>query len=289
MANLTDAHIHFWRLTRGDNRALDPSMRPIYRDREPVDLEPLIKAAGISRIVVVQAAETLAENFYTVGLAARYSFIAGVVGWIDPGSPSIVEEVAAAALWSPLKGFRPVRNDNRSIAWMHDALLEPGWEAISTSNLSLDLLVQDWKEIPLATRFAARWPRIRMVLDHCGKPDIAAPIFDAWATSTSEFARLPNTFCKLSGLLNCAPANADLDQIRVYSDHVLHVFGPSRVLWASDWPPLDLASGYGAWRHVSESLTSQFLEADRDLIFGGTAALFYRLAEGPEQTMAVSN
>ena len=54
-----DAHIHFWRLARGDNLALSPSMAPIYRDREPPDLKPHLDAAGIDRIVVVQGAEPL--------------------------------------------------------------------------------------------------------------------------------------------------------------------------------------------------------------------------------------
>ena len=35
-----DAHVHLWRLKRGDNLALTPDMAPIYRDREAA------KAAG---------------------------------------------------------------------------------------------------------------------------------------------------------------------------------------------------------------------------------------------------
>ena len=70
---MIDAHVHLWRLARGDNLALLPSMAPIYRDREPDHLRPLLDAAGIDRIIVVQAAWTLAETLFTIGLAQRAS------------------------------------------------------------------------------------------------------------------------------------------------------------------------------------------------------------------------
>jgi len=57
-----DAHVHLWRLSRGDNVALSSSMTAIYMDREPADLKPRLDAAGVGRVVVVQAAETLAET-----------------------------------------------------------------------------------------------------------------------------------------------------------------------------------------------------------------------------------
>ena len=95
-----DAHIHLWRLARGDNIALTPAMAPIYRDREPAALRPQLEAAGIDRIIVVQAAETLAETLFIIGLARKFSWISGIVAWIDPASPAIEEEVAALA-WNP--------------------------------------------------------------------------------------------------------------------------------------------------------------------------------------------
>jgi L-fuconolactonase len=77
-----DAHVHLWRLARGDNHALRPSMTSIYGDREPADLKPRLDAAGVRRVVVVQAAETLAETLFTIGLARKFAWIAGVVGWV---------------------------------------------------------------------------------------------------------------------------------------------------------------------------------------------------------------
>lgn len=274
---MIDAHIHFWRLARGDNRALEPAMTAIYRDREPEHLRPMLDAAGVDRIVVVQAAETLAETLFTLGLAERFRWIAGVVGWADLASPSIEEEIAALAAMPKLKGLRPVRDDNRSIAWMLDARLDRGFAAMAAAGLALDILVQNWREIPLATLLAARWPDLPIVLDHCGKPDIAGGQLAPWAKMISELASLPHVACKLSGLLNCAAPGAGADELRPYADHVLTSFGAGRVLWASDWPPLDLAADYPRWREVSRALLGDLPAPDRREVEGGTATRVYRL------------
>jgi len=272
-----DAHIHLWRLSRGDNVALDPSMKAIYWDREPADLRPLLDEAGVDRIVVVQAAETLAETLFTTGLARKFSWISGIVAWIEPGSPSVEEEAAALA-WNPIvKGVRPVRDDNRSIAWMLDSRLDRGWRALQENAMSLDILVQNWREIPLATLLARQYPGLTIVLDHCGKPDVANGAFEPWARYFDELAALPNVVCKLSGLMNCARPGASVTDVKRYADHVLRSFGASRVLWASDWPPLDLASNYPTWKQISDEILQGLPEAERDEIMGGTATRIYRL------------
>jgi L-fuconolactonase len=273
-----DAHVHLWRLARGDNLALLPSMAPIYRDREPADLRPLLDAAGIDRIIVVQAAWTLAETLFTIGLSERHPWIAGVVGWADPLSPSLEEELAALCATGRLKGIRPVNtDDNRSIGWMLDARFERCWSLLRERGLVLDFLLQNPDEVPLVTHFARRHPDMAIVLDHCAKPDIAGGRFQPWADHIAELAESPNVSCKFSGLLNCAAPGAGADALRPYAAHVVDRFGGDRVMWASDWPPLELAASYARWREVSLALIDELWAGDRDAILGGNAARIYRL------------
>ena len=253
-------------------------MTAIYKDREPADLKPLIDAADVGRVVVVQAAETYAETLFTIGLAVKARWIAGIVAWAELASPSIGEEIAALA-WNPMvKGVRPVRDDNRSIAWMLDSRLERGFQALQDNGLSLDVLVQNWREIPLATVLANRWPALSIVLDHCGKPDIANRVFDGWARHVDELASQPNSVCKLSGLLNCAGPGAGAADLEAYVRHVLDTFGPGRVMWASDWPPLDLASDYATWKRISDVVLQALPDSQRRQVMEGTAVRVYRLA-----------
>lgn len=275
---MIDAHVHLWRLARGDNLALTPVMAPIYRNREPDDLRPALDAAAVDGVVVVQAAWTLAETLFTIGLSVRFPWIAGIVGWADLASPSLREEIDALLLTGRLNGIRPVSpDDNRSAAWLLDDGLERGWDVLTAADLAVDLLVQDWREVPVATRLARRHSGLRFVLDHCGKPDIAAGQLQPWADSLAELARLPNVNCKLSGLLNCARPGAGASELKPYAEHVLACFGPDRVLWASDWPPLDLASDYATWKQVSGEILGALSAGEREAVFGRNAERVYRL------------
>ncbi len=283
---IIDAHVHFWRLARGDNRALEPWMAPLLRDHEPADLAPELEACGVDRVVVVQAAETLAENLYTLGLAAREPRIAGVVGWVDLASPSLVEEVAALRSTGRLLGFRAVRDDNRSIAWLLDGRLTAGLRHLTEAGLVLDVLLQNPDELPLVAHLAARHPDLSVVLDHCGKPDIKGGRFAGWAADLAELAAQPRVSCKLSGLPNQAAPGATADALRPYAAEVLERFGPDRVMWASDWPPLLLSSTYRGWWRVSQELLAGLDDSARAAVLRETATRVYGLAPAArEQTL----
>lgn len=274
---IVDSHVHFWRLARGDNTALSPEMKSIFSDREPAHLKPLMDTVGVNRAVTVQAAETLAENFYTIGLSRRYGWISGVIGWIDLASPSLFEEIDTLSGISVVKGVRPVRDDNLSVQWMLSPEAMKGIGALEGSGLVLDMLVQNPDEIPVADQIARTFPTLAVVLNHCGKPDIRQGRRAVWERDIRRLASNRNVTCKLSGLMNCAQPGATADDIRPYSDSVLDQFGPDRTMWASDWPPLDLASSYESWRQVCRELLKDTSHDDRAAIYGRTAARVYRL------------
>ena len=47
---------------------------------------------------------------------------------------------------------------------------------------------------------------------------------------------------------------------------------PGRLMWGSDWPVLNLNGAYDAWREAALGLTSGLPQAERNAVFGGTAA-----------------
>src|SRR5437660_312689 len=92
-----DSHVHFWQLARGDYRWLTPALAPIYRDFGPDELAPLIEAAGIDAVVLVQAAPSEAETHFLLDWATRYDRVAGVVGWVDMEARDAPGRIAALA------------------------------------------------------------------------------------------------------------------------------------------------------------------------------------------------
>ena len=277
-AAVIDAHQHFWRLSRGDYGWLTADLVPLYRDFEPAHLAPQMQAAGVERTVVVQAAPTTLETQFLLSLARQTKWIAGVVGWVDFDSPTAGETLAALACEPALVGVRPMIQDIPDPEWMLGALRAPVFEALVDCDLAFDALVRP-HHLRHLRRLLDRQPDLRVVIDHAAKPDIAGGHFTAWADEIAGLARESSAVCKLSGLVTEARPGWRPDDLRRWVDHLLATFGPSRLLWGSDWPVVELAGGYRAWRKATQELLSELSPAERGEVLGGAAARFYRLTD----------
>ena len=89
----------------------------------------------------------------------------------------------------------------------------------------------------------AQCPDVSFLLDHIGKPGIAAGTTQPWKDQLRELAGRPDIHCKLSGVTTEADhQNWNRDELRPYIEHVLDCFGPDRVIFGSDWPVVDMAA-----------------------------------------------
>ncbi len=135
------------------------------------------------------------------------------------------------------------------------------------------------RQLGLAQDLARACPETRLVLDHCGVPDIAGGGFDGWRDAITALARQPHVFCKLSGIMAyCAPGSANPETIMPYVDHVLDVFGPDRVLWGSDWPVVNLGGGLPEWLAVTDAILAGLSASEADAVAQATARRAYDLA-----------
>ena len=58
---------------------------------------------------------------------------------------------------------------------------------------------------------------------------------------------------------------------------MLAAFGPSRLMFGSDWPVSSLVAGYGQICDLYLELTADLGTPEREAIFDGTARRVYRL------------
>ncbi|KPA20289.1 Amidohydrolase [Shimia sp. SK013] len=241
-----DAHQHFWKLARGDYSWLTPELEPLYRDFEPKDLKPLLKAAGIDGTIAVQAADTEAETEYLLSLADTHDWILGVVGWTDLEAPDAPAKIEQMARHPKLVGFRPMIQNIEDDAWMLKDNLRPALAAMVAHNLTFDALVMPHHLGHLLT-FLGRYPTLRVVIDHGAKPEIRDGHFETWAENMTQIAKTSQSFCKLSGLTTEASPEWQTKDLLPYIAQILREFTPARVVYGSDWPVLNLASSYDAW------------------------------------------
>lgn len=271
-----DAHLHLWRLARGDYGWITLDLRPLNRDFEPEDARPLLEAAGIDQAVLVQAAPTVAETRFLLEIARDTAWVAGVVGWIDMAAadaPAVLDELAADPA---LKAIRPMIQDIPDPDWMLQPVLRPAFAAIQAHGLAFDALIKPQHLRPLLA-LLEREPELRVVIDHGAKPAIAAGGCEPWASDMARLARETHAYCKLSGLVTEAGPDWTVDTLRRYVDHLLATFGPDRLIWGSDWPVVTLASDYAGWRRATRTLLDQLDATEAEVILGTSAIRFYRL------------
>jgi L-fuconolactonase len=284
-----DSHHHLWRLSRGDYawlRADDPALAPLARDFVPADFAPLRRAHDIDRTVLVQAADTTAETEFLLALAARDDSIGAVVGWVDLGRADAVTTLEAFARHPKFKGVRPMLQDLPDVDWIARAPRPEAVQALVDLGLRFDALVKP-AHLPALLRFLHVWPDLPVVIDHAAKPAIAQGWDGAWAPAwrrhLAELATLPQVHGKFSGLLTeLAPAQratreSTIEAVRPAWDALCEAFGPSRLMWGSDWPVLALAGDLSGWVDVASTFIDALPAADRAQVWHGTARRFYAL------------
>jgi L-fuconolactonase len=256
-------------------------MAPIRRSFTVDDLRPDARAAGVGATVLVQTVTVAEETPEMLALAGGDPLVAGVVGWTDLTSQGIAEELArltAGPGGEHLVGIRHQVQSEPDPDWLRRPDVIRGLRAVAAAGLCYDLVVLP-HQIPAASYAAAAVPGLTLVLDHAGKPRIDGGDLGAWQAAVREFAGLPNTACKLSGLVTEAPAGAPPSAFTVVADTVLDAFGAGRVMFGSDWPVCLLVSDYAGVFGLARSLTAGLSAAEREAVFGGTADRAYRLAE----------
>nr|WP_299967461.1 amidohydrolase family protein [uncultured Roseobacter sp.] len=276
-----DAHQHYWRPSRGDYDWMPQDNAILNRPYVPGDLAPLLEDCGISGTVVVQAAASVAETEYLLGVADGADSILGMVGWIDfedAGQLPVLERLAAHPKFV---GVRPMIQDIPDVDWMLRDDVQWAYQALIDLNLTFDALGFP-RHLPNFHRLLTRYPTLRTVIDHGMKPQIARAmageeVFADWAEGMGKIAEDTGALCKLSGLVTEAADGWQVDDLRPFSDHILEVLGPARVMWGSDWPVCRLQSEYAGWHNTAQSLTADLSEAARADVFGGTATRFYGL------------
>jgi L-fuconolactonase len=277
-----DAHLHLWRLDRGDYDWLadeDPSLsRDFTLEEWAGEAGPL----GVTAGVLVQAAPTVAETAYVLDLArSDPSRILGVVGWRDLAAPGAAAAIRAGEP-SALVALRPWLQAIDDLDWVLAPSVMSSLAAMEARGLVYEALIRP-AHLPRVLMVARRLPGLNVVVDHGAKPDVAAGELDRWAADLTALAACPNVFCKVSGLLTEAAADHGAEDVRPYVETILGAFGPGRVLWGSDWPVVTTRASYAEWFAMASVLVPHEWHDD---VFDATARRAYGLATPTEGDQA---
>jgi len=271
-----DAHHHLWNLEVRDQPWIDGrALAPL---RRSFGVEDLVEAAqGIDATVLVQTVTVPEETPELLALAAGEDLIAGVVGWVDLTAPDVADALAALEReW--LVGLRHQVQGEPDPRWLCRDDVRRGLRAVADAGLVYDLLTLP-PQLPAAIETVRALDDLVFVVDHLSKPPIARGELEPWATHMRALAEHEHVVCKLSGMVTEADWAAwTIEDLRPYYETVLDAFGPSRLLFGSDWPVCTLAATYGEVVEAAEELTASLSSGERAQIFGETCRRTYTLA-----------
>ncbi|MEM9774330.1 MAG: amidohydrolase family protein [Chloroflexota bacterium] len=282
--NIVDSHFHFWDRANLNYDWLD-EVPAINRPFLPADYARQVGKHTISQKIFVQAGSEPEQAVKEAGWVSELAQTDPTIQAIVAFAPLELGDRATAVL-DQLKQFPLVKGIRRLIqseplGFSNQPDFVCGVQLLPTYDFSFDICVK-YDQMDDVLKFVAQCPEVQFVLDHAGKPAIEAQVLDPWRAQINQLAQHENVVCKLSGLVTEADHEnwqpADLSPV---IDQLLESFGPSRLMFGSDWPVVTLASSLEPWIDLALEVTSHLSAAEREQIFVRNAQRFYKLKDAP--------
>ena len=282
MARRIDPHVHFWIPGQNDLFWMTDAIKPaLYHTFLPPDVKKHIDRHDIVGVVKVQAGRTHADNAWWLKLADEYSYVLGVIGWVDfTNPPQAADWLDEFSEHPKFLGVRPMLEEEPDVDWVLQDSVRQTIDLLAQRDLILELLVgpRHLKHIP---DIAQRHPELRININHLAKPAVPDGSVEDWKRGMAAIARHPNVVFKVSALIEMWGAFHDgwsaADAVAPFAQFIRAEAGIDRLIWASDWPVVLMAGDYNdAVNSILEGIGA-LSGAEEEKLFGENAAKFYRL------------
>ncbi len=250
---ILDTHTHFYDPTRPGGVPWPPAGDSLlHRPVLPAEFESLARPLGISGTVIVEASPLESDNDWVLDLLPRHRFLRGMIGHLKPGQPGFADHLQRLRRNPAFRGIRTGGWDGPLDAARPGFLDDCG--RLADAGLVLEVLIGT-DQLAQVNTIAARFPKLRIVIDHCAnlRIDGKAPPA-AWLAGMEACANHPNVHCKFSGLVEGSgrsdgSAPSDPAFYAPVLDALWLRYGPRRLIFGSNWPvsarfaPLDRIVG----------------------------------------------
>jgi predicted TIM-barrel fold metal-dependent hydrolase len=285
---LVDTHQHLADLVRFGKGWTSPPVPGNYdmnAYRDATRNVNMVKAVYME--VGVPAARRQEEALYAIEMCKDKSNpTVGAVISGDLKSPEFESYISQFKDSTYIKG---IRYGFRSIAEMQDPQLIKNIEILGKLNMSLDFTISPaW--LPSIANLIKTCPGTRFLVNHCGNADPRAflnpssisgkPNHDAndWIAAMKTIAENKNVVCKISGIISVSsgyPKSAET--LAPGINHCLDIFGPDRVMFASDWPWCLKSNKLEEWVNILKEIVKNRPYREQKKMFHDNAINFYSI------------
>jgi L-fuconolactonase len=278
MASFIDIHPHI--IANDDNRYPRSPLFGVQSDwsrERPVTIDGLIAAmdkAGVAKAAIVQSSTCYGyDNSYLVDSIALYPGRVTAVGSVDllqPDAPEQIRKWVAKGV-TGLRLFTGGSTAAFDSSSLDDPRSLPAWQLCGDAGMSMSLQT-DPSGLEKVTGLAKRFPKVRIILDHLGRPDVTDGPPYKNAASLFALAPIENIYLKLTPRI-FGDARRGLATPETLFPRLVEVFGSDRLAWGSNFPASEGALNANLEK---AKLSLQTLSADDQAwIFGKTAQVLY--------------
>lgn len=278
---IVDAHVHLWDAQHTPQPWMRPEHATIARPFGPDDLGPLLEHNGIDGVVLVQGACLDSDTDYLLGEAARHDWIVAVTAWLPLDDPARARtRLDELGTYGVFRAVRHLIHEEDDPHWITQPSVLGTLSLLEEQDLILELPVVFPRHFGDVLVLAERFPRLRIVIDHLGKPPLGRDGMPAWERDLRAAAAHPNVLAKVSGL-NTAAERRDwsVDDLLPACSVALDAFGPERLMCGSDWPVALLNGDYDRVWEATTRLAGELAPGEEARLLGNNAARVYDFAK----------
>ncbi|NML42261.1 amidohydrolase family protein [Ramlibacter sp. G-1-2-2] len=273
--------------------------RAMYRSQGPVQLRP------VGEVEFAAGMGAMADS----GSYGPTRIASVVMGQANLSLGADVREVLEACVLAGAGRFRGVRH---SAGWANvpgvrnnatstgpelyrSAAFQAGARCLTEMGLALDLFLfhHQLEDVAILARAI---PDARLALCHCGGPlgfdasrEHQQAVFDAWLRNIRAVAACDNVRIKLGGIMNrlgafdfrTAPRPPSSEELaalwRPYIETCIELFGARRCMFESNFPVEKMGISFKALWNAFKRITAGCSDAEKALLYSGTARSFYRI------------
>lgn len=234
---ILDPHVHVWKHDPAFPFA--PGARVPDRDATPEMLIELMKADGVSKTVIIQVIHYRYDNRYLAGVLKRYPGLFRGVARVDPLDPAAPDHLSQLTE----QGFHGVRLSPSADAagdWIRGPLMPPLWKRCLDLKVPMTVLAPIGR-MPDVALLLEKTPNLTVVIDHMADCPVDRP---TELEKLIALQRYPNVFVKISHTWSISRQPYPWLDAQELVKRLHQSFGPSRLMWATDWPIVEDRATY---------------------------------------------
>jgi predicted TIM-barrel fold metal-dependent hydrolase len=294
---IIDCHQHLWDLDKFKLPWINPGTL-LARSFVMSDYLAAIEGTGIRHSIYMEVdvepsqQQAEAEHLIEICKSGKAPTIAAVISG-RPAADNFPAYIGQFKGSPYVKGIRQVLHGGTTPAGfcLQDAFVR-GIRLLGELGLSFDLCVRP-KELADGAKLAEKCPETRFIVDHCGNADPKAFFksgdprladsnvdhdADAWRRDMERLAAQKNVICKISGIVARVPKQWSADDLAPIVNHCLDAFGPSRVVFGSDWPVCLNGAPLSEWVAALKQIIASRRAAEQRQLLRDNAVRFYALS-----------